>query len=57
MTTNDDHETGETDHDVPDKIDHELGLRVVFLEVCQVGEEEGEQQVAAGDGDCGRVCL
>ena len=57
MTPNDDHETGESDDNVPDKVNHQLGLWVVFLEVCEVGEDEGQQQVASGDGNCGRVLL
>ena len=57
MTPNDDHEAREANANVSDEVKHELGLGVVLLKVCQVGEEEGQQQVAAGDGDGGCVLL
>ena len=57
VTPNDDHEAWETDDDVSHEVDHELGLRVVFLEVGEVGEEEREEQVAAGNGNGGSILL
>ena len=43
MTPNDDHETRKSDDNIPDEVNHQLCLWIVFLEVCEVGEEEGQQ--------------
>ena len=57
MSSNNDQETREADDDVPDEVKHELGLRIVLLEVGQVGEDEGEEEVSDCDGHGGCVLI